>query len=162
GLQTHGRSEDRVSAGSRVALNIARAEVSEISRGQTIVPPETLSATSTIDAEVTLLPGVAVLKHRARVHFHAFTADTLASVSLYGYSSAEAGVKRLMRLTLREPILLLPGDRFVLRQLSPAATIGGGRILDAQPIARLKKAGCTAWLELIRNASFEEQLRLRV
>jgi selenocysteine-specific elongation factor len=162
GLQTHGRSEERVYAGSRVALNIAGVEISEINRGQTIVQPETLTATSTIDADVTLLPGVAVLKHRALVHFHAFTADTLASVSLYGYNSAEAGSKRLMRLKLHKPVLLLPEDRFVLRQLSPAMTIGGGRVLDAQPIARLKKAKCLAWLESIRDASLEEQLRLRI
>jgi selenocysteine-specific elongation factor len=162
GIQAHGHSEGSVSAGSRVALNIAGVEVSEISRGQTIVQPETLSATSAIDAEVTLLPGVAVLKHRAWVHFHAFTADTLASVSLYGYYAAEPGATRLMRLRLREPILLLPGDRFVLRQLSPAATIGGGRVLDAQPIARLKKAKCLAWLESVQNTDCEEQLRLRI
>lgn len=162
GIQTHGHSEERVSAGSRVALNIAGVEVSEINRGQTIVQPETLIATSTIDAEVKLLPGVAAMKHRARIHFHAYTSDTLASVSIYGSNSAEAATKRLMRLRLHRPILLLPGDRFVLRQLSPATTIGGGRVLDAQPIARLKTSKCIAWLESIRNASVEEQLRLRV
>jgi selenocysteine-specific elongation factor len=162
GLQTHGRSEERVSAGTRVALNLTGIEVSEIHRGQTIVPPETLWATKTIDAEVTLLPAVAALKHRALVHFHAFTADALAAVSLYSYDAAEAGTRRLMRLRLREPILLLPGDRFVLRQLSPAATIGGGRVLDAHPISRFKKAKCLAWLESVRDANRAEQLRLRV
>ncbi len=162
GIQTHGHSEERAYAGSRVALNIAGVEISEINRGQTIVQPETLTATSTIDAEVTLLPGVAAVKHRARVHFHAYTSDALASVSLYGYNSAEAGTKRLMRLRLHKPVLLLPGDRFVLRQLSPAATIGGGRVLDGQPISKLKKAMCLAWLESVRDASLEEQLRLRV
>jgi selenocysteine-specific elongation factor len=162
GLQTHGRSEERVFAGTRVALNIAGVEVSEINRGQTIVPPETLTAAATVDAEITLLPGVAPLKHRARVHVHAFTADTVAAVSLYGYDAAEAGTQRLIRLRLREPVLLLPGDRFVLRQLSPAATIGGGRVLDAQPIANLRKATCLAWLEALREADREEQLRLRV
>ena len=162
GMQTHGRPEERVSASTRVALNIAGVDVSEIDRGQMIVQPQTLSATSTIDAEVTLLPGVAALKHRAQLHFHAYTADSLAAVSLYGYSSAEAGAKRLMRLRLREPVLLLPGDRFVLRQLSPAATIGGGCVLDAQPIANLRKGKCLAWLEAYRDANCEERLRLRV
>jgi selenocysteine-specific elongation factor len=162
GLQTHGRSQERVSAGTRVALNITGMEVSEINRGQMIVRPETLTATSTVDAEVTLLPGVAPLKHRARVHFHAYASETLGSVSLYGSSFAEAGTKRLMRLRLQKPALLLPGDRFVLRQLSPAATIGGGCVLDAQPIAILRKAKCLAWLQLVRDASCEERLRLRV
>ncbi|AXC14056.1 Selenocysteine-specific translation elongation factor [Acidisarcina polymorpha] len=162
GLQTHGHSEARVSAGSRVALNLTGIEVSKISRGQTFVEPEMLTATSTIDAEVMLLPGVAALKHRERLHFHAFTTETLASVSLYGYNSVEPGAKRIVRLKLNDPVLLLPGDRFVLRQLSPAATIGGGRVLDAQPIEKLKKAECLAWLESMGNASLEEQVKLRI
>ena len=41
-----------------------------------------------------------------------------------------------MRLKLAEPIVLLPGDRFVLRQPSPAGTIGGGLVLDAHPLPR--------------------------
>jgi selenocysteine-specific elongation factor len=50
----------------------------------------------------------------------------------------------------------------VLRQPSPSETIGGGRLLDAHPIANLKKAKCIAWLEALRVASVEQQLLQRV
>jgi selenocysteine-specific elongation factor len=162
GMQTHGRPEEHVRSGSRVALNLAGIEVSEASRGQTLVAAETLTAVTTIDVEASLLPDAASLKHRSRVHFYAFTSETLATVSLYGYDSAEPGSQRFMRLRLHKPIVLVPGDRFVLRQSSPPATIGGGRVLDAHPLANLRKAKCLTWLEALKHASLEEQLRLRI
>jgi selenocysteine-specific elongation factor len=162
GMQTHGRPEEYARAGSRVALNLAGIEVSEATRGQTLVAQETLTAVTTIDVEASLLSGSGSLKHRSRVHFHAFTSETLATVSLYGYDSAEPGSHRFMRLRLHKPVVLVPGDRFVLRQCSPPATIGGGRVLDAQPLPNLRKGKCLTWLEALQHASLDEQLRLRV
>ena len=57
----------------------------------------------------------------------------MATISLYGYEAVQAGTIRMVRIKLAEPIVLVPGDRFVLRQPSPAGTIGGGRVLDAHP-----------------------------
>jgi selenocysteine-specific elongation factor len=162
GIQTHGCPEERAESGSRVALNLAGIEVAEVSRGQTLVSEGTLTSTTAIDVDAMLLPESSVVKHRSRVHFHAFTSDTLATVSLYGHEAAEPGNRRLMRLRLQQPILLMPGDHFVLRQCSPASTIGGGRVLDAHPLPKLRKAKCLAWLERVKDASPEEQLLLRV
>src|SRR6202034_2283701 len=94
GMQTHGRAEDLALAGSRVALNLAGVEVSEVSRGQTLVAPETLTAVTSIDVEAWLLPGSSALKHGSVVHFHAFTSNSLASVLLYGPGRFEAGSSR--------------------------------------------------------------------
>ncbi|HZD48312.1 MAG TPA: selenocysteine-specific translation elongation factor [Silvibacterium sp.] len=161
-MQTHRRAGERVHSGSRVALNLAGIDVSDVSRGQTIVDPGALTAVTTIDVEASLLTGSKELKHRATVHFHAFTSDTLAAVSLYGHNAAEAGAHRFMRLRLHKPVVLVPGDRFVLRQCSPPVTIGGGRVLDAHPLPGIRKAKCLAWLEAIKEASLEEQIVQRV
>ena len=67
-----------------------------------------------------------------------------------------------MRLRLAEPIVLVPGDRFVLRQPLPAGTIGGGRVLDAHPLPRQRKSATQDWLEQLRAASPTTQLLLRV
>jgi selenocysteine-specific elongation factor len=162
GIQTHGRSMEVANAGSRVALNLAGLDVADAYRGQTVIVPDSLAAANVVDVEVNLLPGAPELKHRALVHFHAFTSDTLAFASIYGYRAAEAGTTRLMRLRLKNPQLLVPGDRFVLRQCSPAMTIGGGKVLDAHPLAKLRKAACLAWLERMSQASEEQKLLLRV
>jgi selenocysteine-specific elongation factor len=162
GMQTHGRAEDLVVAGSRVALNLAGVEVSEVSRGQTLAAPETLTAVTSIDVEAWLLPGSSALKHGAVVHFHAFTSHTLAKALIYGRGGFEAGSRRLLRIKLHSPILLTAGDPFVLRQVSPPATIGGGRVLDAKPLPGLRKLQAMDWLEALRSAPAEEQILLRV
>ena len=162
GMQIHGRAEDMVFAGSRVALNLSGLEISEAERGQTLVVPNTLSSVTTIDVEAHLLPGAAALKHGGLVHFHAFTSDALARVLLYGGGKFEPGAARLLRIKLQTAIVLVPGDPFVLRQVSPAATIGGGRVVDAHPLARLRKAQGVAWLDSLSNASAVERLLLRV
>jgi len=162
GMQIHNRPEEHAAAGCRIALNLSGIEVAELSRGQTLVELQTLSAVAIIDVEVTLLPGCPALKHRSRIHLHAFTSDTLATVSLYHYNVVEPGERRLMRLKLSRPVVLVPGDRFVLRQASPAVTIGGGRVLDAHPVPNLRKAKSLAWLETLQDSSLEQQLFLRV
>jgi selenocysteine-specific elongation factor len=162
GMQIHGRPEEHADAGCRIALNLSGVEISEVSRGQTLVEQTTLVAVTTIDVEATLLPGCSGLKHRSKVHLHAFTSDTLATVSLYGYNPVEPGERRLMRLKLSKPVVLLPGDRFVLRQASPASTIGGGRVLDVHPLPNLRKAKCLAWLKALQDSSLEQQLLSRV
>ena len=127
GIQAHGHTERVAYGGWRVALNLVGIEASEIYRGQTVLQTGTLAAADTIDVEVTMLPSKPKLKRAARVHFHAFSAEALAIVSLYQHEPVPPGSARLLRLRLQKSIVLAPGDRFVLRQLSPAMTIGGGR-----------------------------------
>ena len=55
-------------------------------------------------------------------------------VSLYGKKPVPPGESAFAQLRLAEPTLLLPGDRFIMRQFSPVVTIGGGVVLDAAPI----------------------------
>jgi selenocysteine-specific elongation factor len=162
GIQVHGRAEEMVCAGSRVALNLAGIETGELRRGDTLVEGGSIAAVDMIDTEVDLLPGVAVLKHRARTHFHAFAAECMASASLYGYEPVEPGSKRLMRLRLSKAIVLLPGDKFVIRAGSPVSTIGGGRVLDVHPIERLRKAACQSWLQKLEEAPAERAIAMRV
>jgi selenocysteine-specific elongation factor len=160
GIQVHGASVSETHAPGRVALNLAGVEVAEVHRGHTIVPLEALSPVNTVDVELTVLPGMPALRHRASLRLHAFTSETTARVLLY--HSGENSAAPLARLRLSKPLLLAPGDRFVLRQPSPAITVGGGRVLDAHPLPRLRKAAANAWLEQLREAAPEQQILLRV
>jgi selenocysteine-specific elongation factor len=162
GIQVHGHSEESASCGSRVALNLTHVETTELQRGNTLVAPSFVLAVDRIDAELMQLPGASPLKHRARVHFHGFASECLATVTFYDSTSMEAGEAKMARLRLSRPIVLVPGDRFVLRQGSPLTTIGGGVILDAHPLDRSKKAATAEWLESLRNASAEDRIWLRI
>ena len=160
GIQVHGAPVTETHAPGRVALNLVGVEVAEVHRGHTIVPPETLSPVDTVDVELTVLPGMPALRHRTTLRLHAFTSETTAQVLLY--HPGENSAAPLARLRLSKPMLLTPGDRFVLRQPSPAITVGGGRVLDAHPLPRLRKAAANAWLEQLREAVPEQQILLRV
>lgn len=162
GLQTHGRAVPTVNGGTRVAVNLSGIEVSEVHRGQALIAPRTLSPVDVFDAEVRILPTAPPLKHRARMHFHVFTSEGMAAVSVYGYEDIRAGASGMVRIKLDQPVVLVPGDRFVLRLSAPFATIGGGRILDCHPLPRQRKAETLAWLKLLINASVSEQLALRI
>ncbi len=67
------------------------------------------------------------------------------------------------RLKLDDPLLLLPGDRFIIRQFSPVITIGGGQVLDAsEPARRMKRTERMAFAQSIASAAPEEALLARV
>src|SRR5439155_18834898 len=87
-----------------------------------------------------LLPSAKPLKDRARVHLHAYTSETVAEVALYGEKQVKPGETAYAQLRMGEPALLLPSDRFIVRQFSPVVTIGGGIVLDALPPRRSMKS----------------------
>jgi selenocysteine-specific elongation factor len=67
--------------------------------------------------------------------------------------SIEPGGSDFVQLRLEEPIVALPGDRFIIRSYSPQITIGGGVILDALPEKhRLRDAHIRPALEQLEGA----------
>ena len=128
GLQTHGVTAKRARAGQRTALNLAGD--AEVKRGQVVTEPGRFEATRQIDGAFQLLAGAKPLKHRAQVHFHAGTAEVTAEARLFGTALLEPGAFAVVRFLLRQPMLLLPGDRFIVRSFSPVWTIGGGQVID--------------------------------
>jgi selenocysteine-specific elongation factor len=135
-VEVHGRPADEAVAGQRTALNLAGVTKEEMERGMTLAPPATFHTTWRADASLSLLPSAKPLKDRARVHLHAYTSETLAEIVLLGQKEIAPGQTSLAHLRLADPLLLLPGDRFIIRQFSPVVTIGGGMVLDASPLVR--------------------------
>jgi selenocysteine-specific elongation factor len=160
GVQVHGEVADAAVAGQRTALNVAGATTEDLARGMTLAPPGTLRTTRAVDVKLRLLASAPrALKNRARAHFHSYTMETVGVVELYGFGEQTPaphdsrvstltaknavrmghptllpGANAFARIRLPEAALLLPGDRFILRQFSPVVTIGGGVVLDAAPI----------------------------
>jgi len=175
GMQVHSQHVDAVVAGQRTALNLAGASTEDISRGMTLVPPNTFETTRQADVQMRLLASAPrALKNRARVHFHSYTMETVVEVKLRAKAThstaateAEAAGPQLQpgqdafaRLKFPEPILLLPGDRFILRQFSPVVTIAGGVVLDAAPIPRMKSD--SNFLDLLASGDAASKLQARI
>ncbi len=135
GAQVHGTVADTALAGQRTALNLAGTSIEGLSRGMTLAPPATFSTTKRVDVRLNLLPSAPrALKNRTKVHFHSHTMETVAELNLYGQTQTAPGGSVFAQALLPEGVLLLPGDRFIIRQFSPVVTIGGGVVLDAAPI----------------------------
>ena len=162
-VQVHGTAADRAIAGQRTALNLVGVETSELARGMMLTVPRVLHATTRIGATLDLLRSAKPLRDRARVHLHAFTAETLAEVNLLGAKLVQPGQSAIVELKLDNPLLLLPGDHFIIRQFSPVVTIGGGRLLDAvRPAKRAKAEERLAFLRALANANDSDSLLARV
>jgi selenocysteine-specific elongation factor len=161
GVQVHGQASDAAVAGQRTALNLAGASTEDLSRGMTLAPPAMFSATRRVDVRLRLLSSASrALRHRSRVHFHSNTMETVAEIVLHGTKQLAAGAEAFARLKLPEPALLLPGDRFIIRQFSPVVTIGGGGVLDPAPIPRMP--GHESFLQILAGGNPETMLRARI
>ncbi|MFL6304966.1 MAG: selenocysteine-specific translation elongation factor [Candidatus Sulfotelmatobacter sp.] len=137
GVQVHGHDADKAVAGQRTAVNLAGVSTAGLARGMMLAPPDTFAATNVIDVKIRLLASAPrSLKHQSRVHFHCNTMETVAQVVLHESKEVGRGAEVLARLKLGAAALLLPGDRFIIRQFSPVITIGGGVVLDAAPMSR--------------------------
>jgi selenocysteine-specific elongation factor len=162
GVQVHGSPAEAAVAGQRTALNLAGLSTEDLARGMTLATAHTFRPTSRVDALLSLLPSAKPLKDGARVHFHAYTTETIAEARLYGVKKLKAGDETYAQLRFAQPMLLLPGDRFIVRQFSPVVTIGGGVMLDASPPTRKQRAeDAIAFLKIMREGSPEEVLAAR-
>jgi selenocysteine-specific elongation factor len=160
GVQVHGQAAEQAVAGQRTALNLAGVSTQELARGMLLAPPSTFHSTSRLDVSLTLLSSAKPLKDRARLHLHAYTFETVVTVVLFGQKQASPGETALAQLRLAEPTLLLPGDRFIVRQFSPVVTIGGGVVLDASPMPRMP--GPEAFLQILAKGDAPSILRARI
>mgnify|MGYP002813290405 CR=1 FL=1 len=145
GLQVHGGPAESSTAGTRTAVNLQGVEKESTPRGSVLCRPGTLAPTRAAEVFLEYLPlAPRPMKNRAQVSFHAFTASTLARVLLYGTAEIPPGGSGYARLLLAEEMVLLGGDRFILRGFSPLEnfgyTVGGGHLLHPSPPPR-KGAG---------------------
>ncbi|MBI5084377.1 MAG: selenocysteine-specific translation elongation factor [Acidobacteria bacterium] len=161
GVEVHGGAVDVAGAGQRTAVNLAGVEAGEMRRGMVLTPPGIFHATQAVDCAFDLLAGALPLKHRAPVHLHAGTAEVEAEVRLLrGAGEMAPGTRGYVRLLLNEPLLLLPGDRFIARMFSPVVTIGGGVVVDNAPPLRMRKADVLARLPELEGAVLSRRLAL--
>jgi len=144
GLQVHGESVATAGAGQRTAINFQGIEKERIARGDVVGQPDTLVPVKKIALWYEHLAGAERnLKNRAPVRFHAGTAERIGRVVLLEDEEMLPGDSAFVQIVLGDPVVVLPGDRFVLRSYSPVETIGGGMVLDIQPPKHRRMAPAT-------------------
>jgi selenocysteine-specific elongation factor len=129
-LEVHGREVPEARAGERVSANLAGAELEELHRGVVLGSPGAFAVSSLLTARIEILPGAPPVKSGDRLSFHHYSAEARASARILGSRALSGGESGRVQLRLSRKVAALPGDRFVLRRLSPVVTIGGGVVLD--------------------------------
>jgi len=160
-VQVHGEARDAASAGERTSVNLADIALDRLHRGQQLVPPNTLRASSVITARLDLLADSKPLKENTRIRFHHLASELLGSIRFVDATEGElkGGTGAFVQIRLESPVVAVAGDRFVIRRYSPMDTIGGGIILDAH-LPKLSRGTRPELLETLAGGSLAERVEL--
>jgi len=140
GIQAHGAKVEKGLAGQRLAVNLQGIDLDQARRGDVVTPRGVFSTTRVVDVALDHLASAPrPLKHRATLRLHSATYETPAQVILLDRDLLQPGESAHVQLRLREAVLLLSGDSYILRVPSPAATLGGGIVLDPFPPRRRRR-----------------------
>jgi selenocysteine-specific elongation factor len=157
GIQVHRNRAQEARAGQRTAVNLAGIEADQIKRGSVLATPDTFESTTIFDAEVTWLEEKFAARTRQPLQLHVACVESTVDVRLIEQVGER---KTATRISSRHPLLILPGDRFVLR--NSMTTVGGGRVIDPCPPIRLNRAKTAVRLRNLSSANDGERLKLLV
>ncbi|HOP84872.1 MAG TPA: selenocysteine-specific translation elongation factor [Syntrophorhabdaceae bacterium] len=134
-IQAYHEDAKEAYAGQRVALNLQGIDRDEIERGTIIGRPNTLFPTKRLDVSFKYLKlPFKGIKTDSIFRFHLATMLDEARLILLDRDIIEPGDEAFAQLVFKEPIVALPGDRFIIRGSFRIQTIGGGVILDIAPL----------------------------
>jgi selenocysteine-specific elongation factor len=151
GLQVYGEPAKRAQAGERTAVNLAGIDAVEMHRGMVLSEARRFSPVTLLDCRLDLLSSAKPLKNRAPVHFHTGAAEIEAHIRYFDNRAAlKPGESIWARIILKNPVLVLPGDRFIIRMFSPVVTIGGGVVVDISAHKYAKAEDAPARLDFLR------------
>jgi len=132
-LHVHGAERQKVEAGERVAINLVGLARKTLARGDQVLTPGPWSPTRLVTVDLELLasaPGP--LDEGDEIEVHALASRVSARIDRLAVRPLSPGARAVAQISLREPMLLFPGDRLVLRRPSPVNTFAGGTVLDAR------------------------------
>ena len=130
-VEVHGQSREEAVAGERTAIQLTGVDLADLARGEQLVTKDTFAPTRSLCARFTLLPDAPEpLTTFIPIRFHLFASEVIGKLRPLS-PPLEPGQSGPVEIRLAEPVVALRGDRFVVRRPSPAATLGGGEILDS-------------------------------
>lgn len=151
-------------AGQRCAVNITGISAEEIQRGQWLAEPYCFEPTRRIDVEMFMLPSSQTeLRTWSPAHIHIGSAHHHAHCVPLTTHWVQPNDQELVQLVFDEPVCVLPGDRFIVRDAQARHTIAGGRVLDVHaPDRKRKSLKRIDWLRsmsaVLQGAAIEQLL----
>lgn len=130
-IQVHGGAVAEARPGQRVAVNLRGIEPSDLPRGSALATPGILTPASWLSVQLHLLASAPrAVRTTALIKLLAGTAEIVARLRFLDRDELAPGETCVAQLQCAEPMALPARERFVIRDLSPAVTIGGGTVLE--------------------------------
>ena len=131
GIQVYGRQAESGRAGECAALRLSGLSYDQITRGNVVATPGYFHPTRFLNVKFFYLAHHdRPLEPRTAIRFHIGTSDTTGHLVLPERSRLAPGQETYAQVQLSRPVVAAPGDFFVIRQLSPIKTLGGGTLID--------------------------------
>ena len=146
GIQTYGATTGFGRAGECVALRLSGISTDNAARGKVVAATGYFQPSRFLNVRFFYLPHHdRPLAPRTAIRFHIGTSDTPGHIVLPERERLLPGNETYAQIQLARPVVAAPGDFFVLRQLSPVKTLGGGTLIDHSE-SKLRR-GRGNWLE---------------
>jgi selenocysteine-specific elongation factor len=130
-IQVHGQARDEAAPGERTSLQLSGAALEALDRGVELVTPGAFVASTSLFARFTLLPDAPAPLHGfTPVRLHLFAREVIGRLRPLAAAGLAPGATGEVEIRLAAPLVAARGDRFIARRPSPAATLGGGEVLD--------------------------------
>jgi selenocysteine-specific elongation factor len=172
GIEVHGASVERATAGHRAAINLSNLAIDDLARGDLLAHPGRVAASHIIDVEYRhLATAPAPLGPRTKVLVHHGTTQVLATLALVGDNATRTlapGATALaqLRVDATTPLGALPDDRFIVRGFVTTAThgstIGGGRVIRVLAPKARKATEHAETVATLATARLDQRIALDV
>ncbi len=161
-IQRHGKKVEKVTAGDRAALNLSGLKYDDFERGM-LLSDKLLEETLMVDALVELFDLQVRLNLWSHVIFHTGTFSTKVRIHLLTTDSLSGNEKAVVQIHLEKPAILLNNDKFIIRNSSNDLTLGGGTILDTQPLHHRRRTDLLKQkMQLLADAMINKANRIQL
>jgi selenocysteine-specific elongation factor len=162
GLQVHEEDVEVVQPGQRIGINLAGIDKDEIERGDVLASQDSLVNTEYLDARLELIESAPlVLEHGDRIRLHLGAKEVIGRVYLLDSEELLPGESALVQFRLEETVVANFKEAYVLRRYSPMTTIGGGKILEANPTQHRKNdEAVIKALQIKEEGTLAERIKL--
>lgn len=133
-LEKHSQRVEKVVAGDRAAINLPGLKKEDVKPGAVLTDRE-LEPTLMFDASISLFEKKQNSSNWLTVIFLSGTFESQARIHLIHQKNS---LQLFGQIHLEKPAILIPSDKFILRNSSGDKTIGGGFIIDSHPLHHKK------------------------
>ncbi len=157
-LQVHERNEETVLPGTRLAVNISGIDHDQISRGDVLSLPGSISSSTAFDAFFRAIgEAPRAVRHNHKVTIFTGTSEVPATVRVLEGDEIQQGKFGWVQIRTSQALPLQRGDMFVVRDTEN--TIGGGTVLQTQaPRRKRNDVSTIEHLELLQSGSGDDRI----